>query len=398
MSSPRRRRISRGAPLLAALAIAAAAAPASASDQRLAGAFGPGPTASASIVGGYTPDPSQWPWMASVGYRDGRHFCGGALVQPTVVLTAAHCAFDGGAPERAEEVQVVIGRRDLRVAGGEVIPVAGIDVHPQYRADRHPWDVAVLRLAAPSTAPLATFVDPTVVLPEGTRATVMGWGRTGPGNAPGSPALLAADLPLWSGNRCAVAYQQRLHVPSAVCAGFMDGRIDSCPGDSGGPLMVPDSTRTWKLLGVVSYGPECGTPRVPGVYAWVNALGIRQFLARYVPGIATGAPGTVPRDARPPSVRVRLSSRTLRRGGRVTVRFVLSRPARVRIGLFRVKAERLIGVGKTLVVSGRRGVNRLGLSARTIGGRPAPRRYVLGTMATARGLDSALRYNALRVR
>jgi hypothetical protein len=382
--------------IVSLLGAALLAAPASAFDQRLYQAAAGGPSASATIVGGYTPDPSQWPWMVSISYRGtNSHFCGGTLVQPTIVLTAGHCVFDGDQLE--QNLQVTIGRRDLRQPGGEQIPVAAITPHPDYRPKNHPWDVAVLKLASASTAPLATFLDPTVVLPEGTRATVMGWGLTGPGEAPLSPTLLAADLPLWSGKRCAVAYQQRLHVPSAVCAGFMDGRIDSCPGDSGGPLMVPDKTGTWKLLGVVSYGPECGTPKVPGVYSWLNALPIRQFLAQFIPGIVTGAPGTVPRDARPPSVRVKLSSTTLRRGSRVRARVKLSEAARIRLGVFRVRGEQLVGVRDTLKVSGHRGVNRLVLSARTLGGLPSKGRYVVGTMATARGLDSALQYNAVHV-
>lgn len=56
------------------------------------------------------------------------------------------------------------------------------------------------------------------------------------------------------------------------CAGSLGGEIDSCSGDSGGPLAINNV-----LVGIVSFGIECAIPGLPGVYisvarqrCWIN--------------------------------------------------------------------------------------------------------------------------------
>ena len=84
------------------------------------------------------------------------------------------------------------------------------------------------------------------------------------------------NLTVFDGEECRSVYRKRggkLSEDSQLCAGGEPGR-DSCVGDSGSALMAKEKTNpfdTWKLLGIVSFGPrKCGTDGVPGVYSRVR--------------------------------------------------------------------------------------------------------------------------------
>jgi trypsin len=249
-----------------------------------AGAAGSG---SSRIVGGYTPPPSEWPWMtallhsesATPGQNDfDRQFCGGALVQPAIVLTAAHCVAD----EVATGVQVLLGRENLLAAGGEKIDVTSIATHPSFSPTTMRNDVAILRLARSSSYQSEPAFDPNLTLNEGDRLVVMGWGLTQEGGS-ASPSLLAADVPLIADATCQNLYATftiQYDPSTMLCTGFSDGGVDSCQGDSGGPLMAPDATYGWLPVGVVSFGDGCARPSRPGVYAWLQATSIVDWLVQ----------------------------------------------------------------------------------------------------------------------
>lgn len=206
------------------------------------------------IVGG-TESTEAYPWIVSLQYADGWHYCGGTLVAPGYVLTAGHCK-----PIRGDFVH--IGAIDR--TKGELRSIMGSCEHPSYATDGT-WDATIVRLSTASTmAPLR--LSSTV----GTHATVMGWGVTSEGASTTPTRLREVDLPVWPAIDC--------DVPGpSLCAGLAEGGKDSCQGDSGGPLaqMGPNG---WELLGIVSRGAGCARPGEPGIYTRVPD-GVAQWVA-----------------------------------------------------------------------------------------------------------------------
>ena len=85
-----------------------------------------------------------------------------------------------------------------------------------------------------------------------------------------------ADITSYSVSECQSKYDQFLAGKSAkvkitknnLCAG--NKQVDTCTGDSGGPLMFVDNKYRWTVAGIVSFGPSSCANGVPGVYARVD--------------------------------------------------------------------------------------------------------------------------------
>lgn len=235
------------------------------------------PNAAKSIVKGEAAEPSNW--AATVLILDrGRFECGGAVIAPTRVLTAAHCAL-----VPASGLTVVAGRPRLADSGnGELIGVSAASIHPDFATSgRH--DLAVLTLSRPTTvAPveLASVAEDAASTAPGARLRVAGWGARTPFGRRRAKVLQKTIETARVPDRCARAYRPFFAAQSMICTlGRNIPRTpfhkSACVGDSGGPL-VADLPAGPRLVGVVSFGggfgpfPLCGFRKLPSVYARVS--------------------------------------------------------------------------------------------------------------------------------
>jgi len=214
--------------------------------------------ADVQVIGGERASIEANPWAVYLTDDRGAQFCGGTIVAPMKVLTAAHCAL-GRSPS---ELRVVAGREDkLDRDSGVSVAVTDIWIHKQYISADEGEDVAVLTLkkAVPyAPLPIAELSDRALYEP-GTELRALGWGRTSE-NGKTSRYLLQAALPVLPDTYCAESYPQFVRT-DMFCAGYEGGKIDTCQGDSGGPIVAGG-----KLVGVTSWGEGCARKGKPGVY------------------------------------------------------------------------------------------------------------------------------------
>ncbi|MFE0457047.1 S1 family peptidase [Streptomyces sp. NPDC058914] len=219
------------------------------------------PTAAAApqpIVGGTTTTTTAYPFMMQITDASQNQFCGGTLVSPTKVVTAAHCMVG----ETTGSVRVVGGRTYLDGTNGTVSRVSRIWIHPDYTDAANGDDVAVLTLSTSMPYTTASYVSSsqTGVYAAGTTARVLGWGTTSSGGS-SSDQLRTATVPIVSNSSCGSSYGSDFVASDMVCAGYTSGGVDTCQGDSGGPLLIGGV-----LAGITSWGEGCAEAGQPGVY------------------------------------------------------------------------------------------------------------------------------------
>jgi secreted trypsin-like serine protease len=226
------------------------------------------------IVGGAPVPDGKYPFMAvmDVIKKNGSiERCGGSLIDPNSVLTAAHCL------ARVRSVDLAVGRTVISKNQGQVRSATRAFIHPRYNGfPNFRYDAAVLKLnsAVRGIKPikLATATQNRLELP-GHRLKVAGWGTTSQGGNT-TDRMREVSVPVVSDRTAKRAYSSA-YAPSLMVAAGARGK-DACQGDSGGPLFQPGITRA--QVGIVSYGRGCARPRFPGVYTEVNNSGIRAFI------------------------------------------------------------------------------------------------------------------------
>ncbi|XP_036894406.1 granzyme K [Sturnira hondurensis] len=231
----------------------------------LAGAHMTPQCSSEEIIGGQEVTPHSRPFMASVQHR-GRHLCGGVLIHPQWVLTAAHCH---GRYARRQSFKVVLGAHSLSKseASKQIFDVTKFVRSPGYSFDPNSNDIMLVKLH--TAAKLDQNVQPLQPstkndIRAGTKCQVTGWGATDPVVLRPSDTLREVTVTIISHKVCnSPSYynHQPDIIKGMVCAGDAKGHKDSCQGDSGGPLVCSGA-----FYGLVSAGHKCGDAKKPGIY------------------------------------------------------------------------------------------------------------------------------------
>ncbi|MFD4551597.1 trypsin-like serine protease [Streptomyces sp. NPDC058466] len=231
-------------------------------------------TVDPKIIGGSETTITSAPWMAQLWYYDDKgttdtsddlgFFCGGSVVSPTKILTAAHCVkgYDwyhyGAVLTGTSQLPTSDSSGNTDLHGGTVsLPLRQWN-HPSYNSTTIDNDIAVITLDSPAKAtPIRmTTSGDTASYAAGTSAKLYGWGRTSSTTQDISQTLKTATLPINSDSTCTGAYGSEFVKGHMVCAGKPatgsdTGTTTACNGDSGGPLVVGG-----RIVGVVSWGVQ----------------------------------------------------------------------------------------------------------------------------------------------
>lgn len=222
------------------------------------------------IVGGVEAEKGELPFQVSLQSSSGSHFCGGSLIKPNWVLTAAHCV------QGSSAIKVVVGMHDQTDrTGTETFTAVKIIPHPQYSASTLDYDYALVKLSGDSTFRTAEINNEEIDLagPEKVMVWTSGWGTTSEGSYSLPKILNKVEIPLVTKAECNSddVYAGDI-TDRMLCAGLPEGGKDSCQGDSGGPLFMKMTSGDFKIVGVVSWGIGCARPNKYGVYSKVNVM------------------------------------------------------------------------------------------------------------------------------
>ncbi|CBY13815.1 unnamed protein product [Oikopleura dioica] len=221
------------------------------------------------IIGGQrVMSQQQFPWVVMIKVN-WKYTCAGVLIAPQWVLTAAHCGYEKNIKNNTspgESWKVVAGEdSQWELAPGIGVTLAVMHDYSYHNDDIPRNDLMMLKLPTRDInficLPENRFDSPQ----PGDRCTIAGWGiNTRQGDQP--EFLQHAEIPIISNEECRRKKDYSNISEDMICAGYKEGGVDACNGDSGGPLMCQREDGSFYLPGIISWGYECAEIDSPGVY------------------------------------------------------------------------------------------------------------------------------------
>ncbi|XP_064081994.1 chymotrypsinogen A-like [Macrobrachium nipponense] len=236
------------------------------------------------IIGGTETLPYEYPWQ--VGLLFSKEYpdlmCGGSIIGPYHILTAAHCIY-GRKFKHGPRFRplVAIGLHDSRKpsAATEYLNIAKITLHPAYDNKTIANDIAILKTEQQIPFDIKNTVSP-ICLPEdpnnnydNTEVFLCGWGQTiGSDNSSYSPVLLHTVTTTITNAMCEKMLGPKYFITNEkiCCLASGKGQSSPCSGDSGGPLMYQHGGHV-DLIGIVSAGPGRCPRELPTSYTRVTS-------------------------------------------------------------------------------------------------------------------------------